>query len=274
MSTLASARALLIAPAEAQSLDLEVRSYETDASGRVTMGTVLRYLEHVATRASDELGFSAQWYEAAGTAWVVRDLRVLPGRMPGIGHPLTLSTWVSTSGMVQANREYLICDKRSGRPVARAQARWAYVDRVSGQPRRISPELVERLPVLGHALPKAEALPDDLGAVASATGLLEVTPRGYEADVQQHTNNAVYADWLDEALRLATGAAGLNFATLRPRETRMTYLSPVHTGERVTIHTTLRRPRPHCLVAQQSIRRVPGSDEVLRATTTVRVSAT
>src|SRR5260370_310719 len=107
----------------------EELSYEVTSTGQVSAATIFRYLEHVATLASADRGFDSRWYVDHGAAWVVREMQVRFGRLPGIGDELQLATWVSEFRRVQAQREYAVCLADSGRLVARASARWAYVDR-------------------------------------------------------------------------------------------------------------------------------------------------
>ncbi len=128
------------APSYAFVLPLAVRSYEVTSTGQVSAATIFRYLEHVATLASADRGFDSRWYVDHGAAWVVREMRVRFGRLPGIGDELRLATWVSEFRRVQAQREYAVWLAGSGRLVARASARWAYVDRERGLPLRIPPE--------------------------------------------------------------------------------------------------------------------------------------
>src|SRR5258708_34386432 len=104
-----------LAPSYAFILPLAVRSYEVASTGHVSAATIFRYLEHVATLASADRGFDSRWYVDHGAAWVVRDMRVRFGRLPGIGDELRLATWVSGVTPVQAQREYavwLACRRR------------------------------------------------------------------------------------------------------------------------------------------------------------------
>src|SRR5258708_18308711 len=121
-------------PAGAFHMNLRARSYEVQRDGRIRPGTLLRYLEHLATEASASLGFDAAWYVREGSAWVVRNMNVLLSRLPTVGTALGLATWVADFGRVQALRGYAVWEAGTGRPIARAQARWAYVDRLPGQP--------------------------------------------------------------------------------------------------------------------------------------------
>ena len=184
-------------PPEAWADALTVRSYEAGRDGSVRPGVILRYLESLATRASAGLGYDNRWYRDNRGAWVVREMSLLLGARAGIDDDLRLFTWISEFRRVQATREYLITRADTGRIVARAQARWAYIDRVTGQLTRIPNDLTARMGPWGHGMrPRRPAQAGD-GLTPAAS--LPLVAREYEADTQGHVNNCVYLDWFDEA---------------------------------------------------------------------------
>lgn len=239
---------------------LQVRSYEVGREGRIGLGTVLRYLEYLATEAPTARGFDWRWYEVHGSAWVVRDMRLRLGTLPGIGARLELATWLSSWGRVQAYREYALWEPVSGYLLARGQARWAYVDRVRGTPLRIHDELLARFGVPGYPMraetPPVVAVPSSEDA---ATHTLDLTARTYEADINQHINNTVYADWLSEGLA-AAHAPGTQW---QPRAAHITYARPALPGEAVRVETSY---APHgsrgLLVAQRIMDAASGAEHV------------
>lgn len=220
-------------PPEAWADTLTVRSYEVGRDGAVRPGVILRYLENLATRASAGLGFDNRWYRERNAAWVVREMALLLGAQAAIDDELRLYTWVSEFRRVQATRDYLIVRGDSGRVVARAQARWAYIDRATGQLARIPEALVSRMGPWGYAMrprrrPHPPALsPDGRGR----SGRLDLVAREYEADTQGHINNCVYLDWLDEAARQTLPQPA------RPRYVWLEYLRSALPGDALTIQT-------------------------------------
>lgn len=225
-------------PAQAFSDELTVRSYEVGRAGVVRPGVILRYLEHLATRASGALGFDNRWYRDRNGAWVVREMSLLIGDAPGIDDELRLFTWVADFRRVQATRDYLIVRADSGRLVARASARWAYIDRMRLLPARIPDTITARMGPWGHAMrPRQPAPPLDGAPLAAETRL---AAREYEADTQQHVNNCVYLDWFDEAAHLAaiTGALTGEPLRLRPRFYRLEYIRSAQPGDTLTVATT------------------------------------
>ncbi len=145
-------RDILSMPDEVFSDQLRVRSYEVARNGMVGLSTALRFCEALATDASTALGFDPSWYQRHHTAWVVREMDILLGRLPHIGEELRLATWVAEYRRVQAQRDYAIWHATTGAMVARASARWAYFDTARGQLTRISDDLLDAMQSAGHAL--------------------------------------------------------------------------------------------------------------------------
>ncbi len=238
MTRTPSAGSVSPAPEGAFSLSIKVRSYEVDEAGLIGPGTLLRYLEHLATQASKARGFDHMWYEVQGSAWVVRTMALSIRALPALGQEVEMATWLSTFRRVQAFREYAIWRPATGQLIARAQARWAYVDRERGQILRIPDVLVNTFGVLGHAMPYMKQLGATSNVQPPDHARYSLRARRYEMDSQLHVNNCVYVDWLDEALRWAVQSrCDAVPATLRPRAFLIEYAAPTRAGDEVKIET-------------------------------------
>jgi acyl-CoA thioesterase FadM len=245
-------------PPEAWTEALTVRSYEAGRDGAVRPGVILRYLESLATHASAELGFDNRWYRDHSAAWVVREMSLLLGARATIDDDLRLYTWVSDFRRVQATRDYLITHGHTGRLVARAQARWAYIDRLTGQPTRIPDELSMRMGPWGHGMRPRRPQASHVGLAAS--GGLSLVARQYEADTQGHVNNCVYLDWFDDA---ASQGSAPNHR--RPRFFRLEYIRPTLPGDALTIYTTPVSMRSRGAALWQWITPADGDTPIARA---------
>jgi acyl-CoA thioester hydrolase len=228
----------LRAPEDAFVEPLRVRSYEVGETGGIGLGTLLRYLELIATDHSASQGFDHLWYERQGTAWFVRTMDLLLGTPPAMDVPLQVATWVSEFRRVQARREYVITCAETGALVARASARWGYVDRASGRPRVMDDALAAAFMmhprhVLLPTAPTAHVLP-------VARERMALVARRYEADTQGHINNTVYGDWLMEALHAlwTRHPHGHTGGVPRLRRVRLEYLRPVQAGDIVGISSS------------------------------------
>jgi acyl-CoA thioesterase FadM len=104
---------------------------------------------------------------------------------------------------------------------------------VTGRPQRVPDELSARIAARGAGMP-----PWTLPEVSppAETRALTVVARWYEADSQQHINNAVYMDWLEEQSEVQTQSAALGVAShLRLRRLHLEYLRPTLPGEQIHI---------------------------------------
>lgn len=243
-----------------------VRSYEAGSNGRISLGTLLRYLEYLATDASAERGYDHEWYERQGTAWVVREMSILLGALPGIDKRLAMATWLSEWRRVQAHREYIVWNPQNGQVVARARGRWAYIDRHQGAPQRIPEEMLTRFDTLGNSMQVRK-----LDIVAPGNGQvvhneMYLTARKYEADTNQHINNCVYGDWLTEALHTTVTATSIfSTRTLIPRYYAVEYLQPVLPGDELRIETTIAHAGSRRLMVEQRILHNKSDARIVRA---------
>jgi acyl-CoA thioesterase FadM len=253
---------------------LQVRSYEVGRSGVARPGAILRYLEHLATRASAYLGFDHRWYEEHGAAWVIREMSILFGALPAIDDDLHMATWVSEFRRVQASREYAVWDAHSRRLVARARGRWAYIDRRLGQLIKIPEAIIARCGTFNHAMRSRPPAPwpQEEGGIAHE---MRLTAREHEMDSQQHINNCVYADWLDEALLCALREHALlplsraesapAPTVVYPRFCAVEYIRPARAGDEVRITTQAARWRSRGLVSRQEMSSAADGSLMVRA---------
>lgn len=239
---------------------LTVRSYETGPGDMVRPGTLLRYMEHLATRASAALGHSHTWYEERGEAFVVNRMRLHLASPARMDQDLACATWVAAYRRALATRDYAIWHADSGQPIARASARWAYIDMNEGRPRRVPDLIIDHSGTHGHEMPANPRMSAWADAARLATEDLPrytraVTARYYEADTRTHINNCVYVDWLEDAFTDALREHGLPAEQYRARDMRIEYTRQAWPGNSLTITTRLLRPNPHLVIAYQDIAR-------------------
>jgi len=197
------------------SADFRVRFDEAGPDGLLRTSSLLRYAQDLASFHSAERGFDRAWYAERGLAWLARTATVAILAPIVHGSSMAGTTRVVGERRVWARRRTDFRD-RDGRPVAWTHVDWVLLD-ARGTPTRIPPEFE-----VGFRTPKATF---PLGRVALGptpddADRLQLTVRPQELDPMDHANNAVYADWLDEAIL----AAGDVHAVRRtPRLIRLEY---------------------------------------------------
>ena len=200
-----------------------VRFDEAGPDGAMRTATLLRYAQDIAWRHSEHLGFDREWYASRGLGWVVRGVELELDQPVPMGHTLRVTTAVVGHRRIWARRmgEVRLAD---GRLAARVTTDWVLLD---GRGR------IVRIPDdFGVAFVNPEVKGEILRIAAptgSSAASLALAVRPRDLDPLDHVNNAVYVDWIDEAL----GAAG--WPTSGRRTVRIEYLASAAGGDEVTV---------------------------------------
>src|SRR6476619_4270758 len=180
---------------------LKVRSYEGDAWGRVPASGILRYMEQSAILAAADAGYGNDFHREHNSAWVVHRATISLPIPLRLGAEVEITTWISHFSRVRGGREYIFKDATTGETLGVALTEWVYVDRTTLQPKAIPRELAVDFATPGGI--QQEYDPPTLEANMNVSFATERTVEWHEIDSMGHVNNAVYADWLDDAFRNA-----------------------------------------------------------------------
>jgi acyl-ACP thioesterase len=203
----------LTAEADRCSAPYRVRFDEAAPDGRVRTSVLLRYAQDLAGHHSAIRGYGRDWYAEHGITWLVRAAEVaVLGDIP-VNLELTGTTQVVGWRRVWARRRTDFQDG-DGRLLAWVHIDWVLVDG-RGSPTRIPAEFdaVFGAPPATFGLARVA-----LDAAPPEARRTRLTVRPQELDPLDHVNNAVYADWLDEAILGAGGGARVRAI---PRLTRL-----------------------------------------------------
>ncbi len=248
--------------------------YDLDFRDEVSCATLFRYFEETAIQASAQLGFGMDWYRERGQFWVIRTMRMERLVPIGYGEEVEVTTWVSSMTRVRADRNYLVRRVRDRQVLARATANWVYLDGKTLFPARIAPEIVSMF-----QNPEPAALPANVRAhplrapAEPIEGKSSLRAQYYEADSALRTNNAIYVDWLEEAVRgtLLNCGYGLPLEggpLLRFYRHQMEYLVPTRPGDEIEVETRLTGRGRSAAEWSQEIRRAGSREVVLRGNAT------
>jgi acyl-CoA thioester hydrolase len=204
-----------------------VRFDEAGADGLLRTSGLLRYAQDVAWRHSEDLGFDRRWYVERGRWWVVRavELEVLA--------PIPMGRTLRTATAVVGHRR--IWARRLGQSrfadgalVATVRTDWVLLDE-RGRVVRIPADFG-----LSFSAPEvhADILRVQLPAEPEGSVRLELAVRPHDLDPMGHVNNAVYLDWIEEALAAAGLAAAV---TAIPRRARLEYIASAPPGATITV---------------------------------------
>jgi acyl-CoA thioester hydrolase len=171
---------------------VRVRHDELDAFGRAYPSAYLRHLAQVAIDASNDAGFDARWYAAAGAQWLVRRTTFAVPRPWRAESELSVRTWVEDFRRVRSRRCYEV--SQDGEAALTAQTDWVFVDLATGRPRRVPQEMEARFGMAAHA--GRPRTPWRAPTPPPAPGRSTYRVRWAELDALGHMNNAAYLDLL------------------------------------------------------------------------------
>jgi acyl-ACP thioesterase len=191
----------------------------------IRTSVLLRYTQDLAGVHSAARGFDRSWYAERGIVWLVRAAEVAVVAPIGVGAELIGTTVVVGFRRVWARRRTEFHDA-DGTLVSWVHIDWVLLDD-RGAPTRIPKEFdaVFSVPPATFGLARV-----DLGEVPSEPARSTFTVRPQELDPMDHVNNAIYADWIDEAILAAGGTAATRAV---PRLVRLDYARAAEPAARV-----------------------------------------
>lgn len=205
-----------------------VRFDEAGPDGLLRTSALLRYAQDVAWLHSTARGFDRDWYRERGLTWLVRaaELEIL-APVP-MGATIVSRTRVVGQRRVWARRrgDFLLAD---GTLVGWVHTDWVMID-ARGALTRIPAIFADvfRIPETSGQIGRV-ALPP----VPDGTPRHAFAVRPQELDPMDHANNAVYLDWLEEALLRAEPEAAPSALAAVPRRYRLEYAAAAAAGTRL-----------------------------------------
>ena len=202
-----------------------VRFDEAGPDGVLRTSTLMRYAQDLAWLHSTALGFGREWYAERGLTWLVRAAELVVVAPVPMGTVLDARTEVVGMRRVFARRRgaFRLPD---GEVAAWVNTDWVLIDDRGGLT-RIPAVFTEMFGGAGEDISIARvALP----ATPATAHHLALAVRPADLDPMRHANNAVYLDWVEEAIAAAGG--GPTFAAV-PRRYRLEYALAAEPGARL-----------------------------------------
>jgi acyl-ACP thioesterase len=202
-----------------------VRFDEAGPDGMLRTSGLMRYGQDLAWLHSTALGFGREWYAERGLTWLVRAAELVVVAPVPMGSVLEARTEVVGMRRVFARR------RGAFRPTAGDIAAWVNTDWVlideRGTLTRIPALFTDMFGGAGEDISIARV---NLPAPPADARHLPLAVRPADVDPMAHANNAVYLDWIEEAIA-AAGGTGAIAAT--PRRYRLEYALAAEPGARL-----------------------------------------
>lgn len=129
-------------------IELEPAAEDIDDLGHVSNLVYVRWVLEVALAHSAAVGWDNAAYRRLGAIWVVRrhEIDYLSSVLPG--ERVAVTTWVEAVKGVSSIRRTGMRRLKDGGEVCRASSTWAFIDLVTGKPRKISDDVRAAFPIL------------------------------------------------------------------------------------------------------------------------------
>jgi acyl-CoA thioester hydrolase len=240
-----------------------VRHYECDAYGHLNNANYLRYMQETAFDASAAAGYDLRRYEEMGRLWLIRESEVEYLQPLYYNDLVNVKTWVADFRRSTSRREYEFYNGSSGELAARGATNWAFLDSTSNRPARIPvemvtafiPESASEQHLSRQAFPQAPPPP---------SGVFSTIRRVIWRDIdsQQHVNNAVYLEYVEECGFQVLAAHGWPVQRMMKegfvilvRKNQIHYRLPAFMGDELEITTWASQVRRSTAVRYYQVRR-------------------
>jgi acyl-CoA thioester hydrolase len=250
-----------------------VRHYECDAYGHVNHANYLRYMQEAAFDASAAAGYDLARYDAIDRYWLVRETEIEYLHPLRYGDSVQVKTYVADFRRVRSRRAYELNLLGSGRPVARAQTDWVFLQQSTLRPALIPEEMKAAFFPEGvpDSLPHRERFPDPPPPPA---GAFRQRRRAEWRDLDQagHVNNAVYLSYVEDCGLQMLAASGWPIRRMEAdgvaivaRHHRIEYKEPAKLDDELAVTTWISDVERKTAVRHTTIARA--SDDTLLART-------
>ncbi len=173
-------------------------TYEADFRNRLRLTSVLNYMQEVAARNADQLGFGYHDFSGKGLYWVLSRTRILIDHYPEIGEEFVIETWPKGMHSIFANRDFRFYDQQ-GNITGRATTAWIIMNKNNHRP--VRPESVMGNPSWVEAEQAVEEFPGRLEPMEVLHPAGGITAAYSDVDVNQHVNNVKYLEYILDSFR-------------------------------------------------------------------------
>lgn len=172
----------------------QVRTFETDAHGRLTPSALLNLLQYAAGRHAELLGWSVRSLHENSQTWVLQRFYCDIKALPQDNERVHITTYPSGAERVLAYRDYKVEDEQ-GRRLVDATSSWVILDLNS---RRVQP-VPEHVAALGKVFgSRITSFPAGRLSAFDITGRFPRASfriRRHDLDLNRHVNNVRYMEW-------------------------------------------------------------------------------
>ena len=215
--------------------EYSVYSYEVDTNANATITTIANYLQDIAAKHAELLGWGFEEMLKKNQYWVLYRLRIEISQYPIWREELKVETWPSGIDRLFANRDFRIKDCKD-RVIGNATSSWLIIDRSNRRPQNPD-SLHDNLPGLKDS-PHGKSVVK-LPVIEGGTAGKSFRVKYSDLDQNNHVNSQKYIQWITDSYREDFCARNriVNF--------EINYLSESSLGDKINIESVCLNQSPH-----------------------------
>ncbi len=196
---------------------------------KATNKAMLKYLENIACKHSDEVGYGINDMEKTKVAWILLDWRFKVIERPIYGQTIKVKTWSRKMDKCSAYRDFEIYDE-NGKILAIATTKWVVLDVDTRKLQRITDQIASKYESETEKQVFEKEI-EKLHEPESEGYSIQLKIRKTDIDINNHVNNLNYLDLAYEILPEEVYNSDL-------KNIRITYKHQTEPGETVNISYT------------------------------------
>lgn len=206
-----------------------VGSRDIGNENKATNKAILKYLENIACRHSDEVGYGINTIEKTNAVWILLDWKLEVIERPSYGQTIKVRTWSRKMEKCCAYRDFEVYDENENK-LARATTKWVLLEADTRKIQRIP----EQFPIEYKQETERHAFEEEIDKIhepETEEVSIKLKTRRTDLDINNHVNNLNYLDLAYEVLPEEIYNKDL-------KNVRITYKHQTEPGETVNISYT------------------------------------
>ena len=198
-------------------------------NNKATNKAILKYLENIACKHSDEVGYGINTIEQTGVVWILLDWKFNVIEKPIYGQTIKVKTWSRKMEKCYAYRDFEVCDEKEN-IIAKATTKWVLLDAKTKKILRIP----EEFPIKYNQETEKHAFEEEIEKLREPENeeiSMQLKTRRTDIDINNHVNNLNYLDFAYEILPDEVYYQDL-------KNIRITYKHQIEPGKTVNISYT------------------------------------
>ena len=175
-----------------------VGSRDIGNENKATNKAILKYLESIACKHSDEVGYGINTIEQTNAVWILLDWKLEVIERPIYGQTITVRTWSRKMEKCCAYRDFEVYDENNNK-LARATTKWVLLEADTRKIQRIPEKMEEEY----HSEPERQAFEEEIEKLREPEKeelSIQLKTRRTDIDTNNHVNNLNYLDLAYEIL--------------------------------------------------------------------------